>query len=195
MADRQDITIIADIEEESARAFLDLASQVGQHIVAVNMNFEGLVASFVTIQELLLDVRITSSGQECGQPVLVGDDAIQHRACLDLARPAHEGRHAPAAFPVGVLLSAEWGDAGIRPGVVVRPVIRRVHHDGVFGNAEFIELVQHHADVLIMGHHGIVIEALAALAFVLLSGVGAEVHGRGVVPQEERLAILVRLHR
>ena len=115
-------------------------------------------------------------------------DVVEHRARLDLAGPAHEGGHAPTAFPVGVLLGAERGDAGVRPAVVVRTVVRRVHDDGVVGDAQLVELGQHPADVLVVGDHDVVVVALtAALALVLLGAVGPEVHGGGVVPEEERL--------
>ena len=64
------------------------------------------------------------------------DNAVQHRACLDLARPTEETRNAPRAFPVGVLLAAEWRIGAIRPGVVLRAVIGGIHNDGVIGDAE-----------------------------------------------------------
>ena len=105
---------------------------------------------------------------------------------LELAGPANEARHAPAAFPVGVLFRTERRDAGVRPGVVVHAVVGRVHDDGVVGDAKFVDLVQHHADVLVVRDHHVVVVALAALALVLFRAVSAEVHRRGVVPDEER---------
>jgi len=44
-----------------------------------------------------------------------------------------------------------------------------------------------------MGDHDIVVKTLAALALILLGAVSAEVHGRGVIPEEERLVILIGL--
>ncbi len=49
------------------------------------------------------------------------------------------------------------------------------------------------ADVLVVSDHHVVVIALAALALVLLGGMRAEVHGRRVVPHEERLFRLVCL--
>ena len=191
--DRHDIAVVTDIEEELPGAFLHLAAQVRQHVVAVDVNFEGLVAGLVACEKFLLDVRLSGGGQKCRQPILVGNDAVHHRACLDLARPAYEGRHAPSALPIGVFLGPERSDAGIRPTVEVDAVVGRVHDDGVFGDAELIELVQHHADVLVVRDHHVVVVTLAALALVLLSAVGPEVHGRRVVPHKERFFRRVRL--
>ena len=118
------------------------------------------------------------------------DDAVQHRAGLDLARPAHEARHAPAAFPVGVLLAAERRVGAVRPGVVLRAVVGGVHDDGVVGDAQLVELVEHLADLLVVDDHAVAVGVLAALADILLGDVGAEVHRRRVVPEEERLVRL-----
>jgi hypothetical protein len=38
---------------------------------------------------------------------------VNHLAGLDDPRPAHNAGHAPAAFPVGVLLSSELGTGAI----------------------------------------------------------------------------------
>ena len=46
-------------------------------------------------------------------------------------------------------------------------------------------------DLLVVGHHHVVVEPLPALALVLLGAVGPEVHGRGIVPHEERLPVPV----
>ena len=108
-------------------------------------------------------------------------------ARLPLARPAQEGRHAVGALPVAVLLGAERRDRGVRPGVVVRAVVGRVHDDGVVGDAELVELVEDHADVAVVLDHAVVVLALAADAAVLRLHVGAEVHAGRVPPEEERL--------
>ena len=52
---------------------------------------------------------------------------------------------------------------------------------------------EHHADVLVMRDHHVVIVTLAALALVLRSAVGAEVHAGRVVPHKERRVRRVRL--
>ena len=73
-------------------------------------------------------------------------DLVGHRAGLDVTRPVNHGRHAPGAFPIGVLLAAERRRPGIWPGVLVGAVIDGVEHEGVAGDAEIIELFQEHAD-------------------------------------------------
>ena len=61
---------------------------------------------------------------------------------FDLARPADHGRHAEGAFPVGVLLAAERRHGAVRPRVHMRPVVGRVDHDGVVGDAEVVERLE-----------------------------------------------------
>jgi hypothetical protein len=48
------------------------------------------------------------------------------------------------------------------------------------------------ADILVVGDHHVVVISLPALALVFIGSVGAEVHGRRVVPDEEGLIRLVR---
>src|SRR3984893_17627420 len=58
-------------------------------------------------------------------------------------------------------------------------------NDRVVGDTQLVELGQHPADVLVMGHHDIVVVSLAALALVLFRAVRPEVHRGRVVPQEK----------
>ncbi len=67
-------------------ALLHLAGQVGQHVEAVNVDLEGLVPGLVPLQKLGADIRFSGRGQESRKPVLVGDDAVEHRASFELAR-------------------------------------------------------------------------------------------------------------
>ena len=139
------------------------------------------------LKQLLGDVRIAGGSEQRREHVDVRDDAVVDRSGLDRARPADEARYAPAAFPVGVLLPAERRVGAVRPGVVLRTVVGRVHDDRVVGDAQLVELVEHHADLLVVHDHAIAVRILAALAEVLFGNVRAEVHRRRVVPQEERL--------
>ena len=152
--------------------------------MTLNVLPRGLVAG----PALRRDVRLAGRGQERRQHVLKGDDAVERHARLPLRRPAQEGRHAVGALPVAVLLGAERRDRGVRPGVVVRAVVGRVHDDRVVGDAELVELVEDHADVAVVLDHAVVVLALAADAAQLILDVGAEVHARRVPPEEERLA-------
>src|SRR6478609_2570163 len=99
-------------------------------------------------------------------------DAIGDRARFDLFRPAEEKRYTKGAFPVGVLLAAEWGGAGIWPGVFVRTVVGAVHDDGVFGDAELIEQIEHLSHVVVVIDHGVVIRRLPATGLTQALGLG-----------------------
>ena len=59
--------------------------------------------------------------------------------------------------------------------------------DRVVGDAEFIELVEDHAHVVVVLDHGVVVVALPAQPAGLVLDVGTEVHAGRVPPQEERL--------
>ena len=187
---RHDLAVIAEIHEGVSRALLHLSGQVGTHVVAVEMDVVLLATDRGAVQELLGHVRVAGGREQRREHVDVGDDAVQDRTRLDLAGPAHEARHTPAAFPVRVLLAAERGVGAVRPGVVLRAVVGRVLDDGVVGDAQLVELGEHHANLLVVDDHAIAVGVLPALAEVLLGHVGAEVHRRGVVPEEEGLVRL-----
>ena len=75
----------------------------------------------------------------------------------------------------------------------MRAVVGRVHDEGVVGDAELVEIVEHLADVLVVVDHRVVIGRLPAarLPEALGLGVGAEMHVGRVEPDEERLAGVV----
>src|SRR4051794_39842976 len=123
----------------------------------------------------------------------MADDAVQDRACLDLARPANEAWYAPSTLPVGVLLAPERRVCAVRPSVVLRSVVGRVHDNGVVGDSQFFELVEYHPDLLVMDDHAIAIRVLSALTEVLFCDMGPKMHSRRVIPQEERLLLFCLL--
>ena len=53
-ADRQDVAVIADVKEELPRTFFRLAGQVGDQVVAVDMDLVGLFADLVPLRSLSL---------------------------------------------------------------------------------------------------------------------------------------------
>ena len=75
----------------------------------------------------------------------------------------------------------------------MRTVVGRVHDEGVVGDAEIVEHLEHLTDVLVVVDHGVVIRALelARLAQAFRLGVGAQVHVGEVHPDEGGLACLV----
>src|SRR3954453_8825148 len=125
----------------------------------------------------------------------MADDTIQDRACLDLAGPADEAWYAPSTLPVGVLLAPERRVCAVRPSVVLRSVVGRIHDNGVVGDSQFFELVEYHPDLLVMDDHAIAIRVLSTLTEVLFCDMGPEMHSRRVVPQKKRLICFgLRLH-
>ena len=167
---------------------LDLAGQVGQQVVAVDVHLERRVADLEPGLELVDDVGVAGGGEERRQPVVVLDDLVGHRPGRDLARPADQLGDAEGALPVGVLLAAERRHRPVRPRVHVRPVVGRVDDDRVLGDAELVEQVEEQADVAVVVDHRVVVLGLPrpGLADALRLGVGEQVHVGGVHPHEER---------
>ena len=152
------------------------------------MNLVLLAARLVALKQFFFDVGHASRRQQGRRPIEVGNDVVGDRARLDVAWPAHHGRYAVGAFPVGVLLASERRHAGVGPGVHVRTVVGTVHDDGVVGDAQLVDLVEHGADILVVVDHRVMVRALPAsgLAQALGFGVGAEVHVGEVDPDEHR---------
>src|SRR6185436_16736541 len=98
-------------------------------------------------EALLSDLVVTGNREHRRQHVDVRTDAVQGDAGLDLVRPAHETRHAPAAFPTRVLLTAERSVSSVGPGVVLWTVVGGIHDDGVVGDAQVVELLEQLADL------------------------------------------------
>jgi hypothetical protein len=67
---------------------------------------------------------------------MVLDDLIGDRAGRNLAGPAYQLGNAKGTLPIRILLTAEGGHPTVRPAVHVRPVVRAVHDEGVFGDAQ-----------------------------------------------------------
>jgi CBS domain-containing protein len=191
-ADGDDFAGIIDIDE-LARAFLGFAGEVFVEVVAVDVVLVAAAVEFDALEEFFLDVGSAGGGGEGGQPVFMGNDAVEGHAGLPFAGPFDEAGHAEGAFPVRVLLAAEGRGAGVRPGVVVRAVVGGVLDDGVVGDAEFVDELEQLADVHVVLDHAVVVfvAACSAEADVLGFDMGAEVHAGAVPPAEERLAGLV----
>jgi hypothetical protein len=139
-ANAQHVAVVAEVEEELSGALFHLAGEVRQQVEPVDVVLElpsdRLVAAFL---ELFADVRVPCHREESRQPIVVLDNPVRHRASLDLARPAHQQWHAERAFPVRVLLASERRRAGIGPGIHVRAIVGRIHHEGVVGDSELVQ--------------------------------------------------------
>ena len=123
-------------------------------------------------------------------------DLVVPAAGLDLAGPAHHGRHTPSTFPVGVLLPAERCHGRIWPGVHVRTIVRGVKDDGVVSNAQLVKQGEEFTDVHVVFDHaaGILVRGRVLLftdRHLLVADMGAEVHACAAPPDEPGLACLV----
>ncbi len=74
-------------------------------------------------------------------------------------------------------------------------IVGAVEDDRVVSNAQFIELLEYHSDVLVMVDHDVVVDSLPApsLAHAFGFRMGSEVHMREIHPDEKRFAGLVLL--
>ena len=192
VAQRREVAVVGPVEELPARRLLLLALEVRQQVVAVEVDLVVAAHGRVAREQLLLDVGLADRGQQRRQHVLVREHVVVDRARLDHARPSDQGRNPVAAFPLGVLLAAERRRAAVRPAHHLGAVVGRVHHDGVVGDAELVELVEQLPDHAVVLDHAIGIDADAGDALGRGLEVGPDVHPGGVPPQEERLARGVR---
>ncbi len=115
--------IIAPVQEGSARPPLGIAGQVGKKIIAIEVVAIILAVDLRAGFQLLGNIRAPRSSHKCRHPIGMGHDVIENGPRGYFARPAHHGRHPETALPVGVLLTAERRDTGIRPGIEVRTVV------------------------------------------------------------------------
>ena len=192
-----EVAVVGDVEEVLARALLGGSGDVVELVVTVEVHLVRRTGQVGATLEPVRDVGVSGSGQQGDEPVVVADDPVEHLTRRDAPRPAHHGRHPVGPLPVGVLLVPEGRHAGVRPAVHVRSVVGRVHDDRVVGELVLVEVVQHRPDQLVVVAHRVVVLRLppAGLAPASVLDVGAEVHVRGVQPDEERgVAVLGLAH-
>ena len=115
------------------------------------------------------------------------EDIVQHLAGLNAAGPTDHAGHAEAAFPGGGFFAAKWRGSTIGPGHHFSAVVGAVDHDGVLRNAKIIKLLQQLADMAIMFHHTIRINAKPGLALAFCLQPRPDMHARGIEPGEEGL--------
>ena len=185
-----EVAVVGPVEEFAALVRALAGEQVAL-VVAVEVNLEGLAGGIVALQQLVLDVRLAGRGDQRRRPVLGREDVVDLGARRHQAGPAHHRRHAIAAFPVGVLLAAERRGAAVGPGERLGAVVGGVDHDRVVGDAEVVELLQELADLPVMLHHAVRIDAEPGLALRLRLEPGPDVHAARIEPDEERLLVAV----
>ena len=72
-------------------------------------------------------------------------------------------------------------------------VVGAIHDDGVVGNFQIVQQVEHFADMLVVVDHDVVVFRLptSGLAQALGLGMGAEVHVGGVKPDKEGFVVFM----
>lgn len=66
VAKRHQVAIVVEIEESISGALGLPAGEVGQLVVAIEMNLEGLRTGLMALEQLLLDIRITAAAKNVG---------------------------------------------------------------------------------------------------------------------------------
>src|SRR5262249_41844809 len=145
------------------------------------------------LEKLVGDVRIACRSDKRREPVEARDDAVLDRARFDLTGPANDGWHAEAAFIAGALGRLERGHAAVRPGEHLGTIVRREDDDGVVGFAHVVDVLEQGADAVVQLRHAgflkAIVRAVVLHRFVFVRQERPDVHTRGVMPDEERLAI------
>ena len=147
VAGGDDLAVVVDVPELVAGGFVGFAGEVVELVIAVDVVAVFAAVEFSAGAELVGDGGVTGDGGEGGEPIFVGDDAVEGGACREVAWPAEEGGDAVGSFPVGIFLAAERGGTGVWPRVVVWAVVGGVHDDGFVGEAEVVDGFEEDADV------------------------------------------------
>src|SRR5436190_21397946 len=103
------------------------------------------VAQFHTLEQLIGDVRVPSSGEEGGEPVHAGEDSILYGVRWHVAGPAQNARYAEAALEDCSFGLREGRGATIRPGEEFSAVVCGENDNGVVVQAKVFELLHHQA--------------------------------------------------
>ena len=161
------------------------------------MHLEGLIADLLAGQQLAHHVRIAGRGDQRREPVEPGDNAVLDLARRHLPGPAHDRRHAEAAFETGALAAGKRCLSAVRPGEILGAVVGGEHDDGVVVEPVALQVGHHRADDIVELRHAGFLDAPAVLGvaqrFILLGQMRHDVHARRVEPHEERLLVGARL--
>src|SRR5581483_7382208 len=113
-------------------------------------------------------------------------------AGLDLAGPADEERRADAAFGGGEVRTVEEAAGAATREMILGAVIAAEDDDGVLADAELIDLVEQHAEIVIEHQQAVAPFAVLALPLEFGTGDHRKVHHRMIEVEEERLLLLHR---
>jgi hypothetical protein len=84
------LAALAEVEDLVPGGLVHFTFEIGQEVVAVEVDLPGLAVGLESIFHFFDDIRHARGRQERGQPVLMGDDLAANSARLDHARPADE---------------------------------------------------------------------------------------------------------
>src|SRR5262245_65732008 len=85
--DREQVSVIAPVEEFLARRFFHLALEERHQVISVEMHFEGLAARCVPFRTFRHNIRVTGRRAESWQEVLMSEEIAVNSARFDNARP------------------------------------------------------------------------------------------------------------
>src|SRR5262249_10090029 len=115
----------------------------------------------------------------------------------NLAGPADDRRHAEPALKRRTLATCERGLAAIWPSEVLRAVVSGEGNDGAVVYPHLLHLLHDRTDDVVKLRHTGFLDRPAifgrAHLLVLVGEVGDDVHAGGIEPEEERLAVVLRL--
>src|ERR1700722_8267710 len=155
VSDGHQVAVVTPVSESRARTGLHLAFQMRKQVKAINVDLERLFPRCVALLELFHNVRFPGGREKCREHVLMRENLVADSARLDDTRPTNRAGYSPTAFPVGVLLAAEHCGSPIWPGHDFGTVVGGVHHNGVVGDSQFIELGEQLSDLAIMFDHAV----------------------------------------
>src|SRR5215475_14615712 len=114
------------------------------------MDLVSRLAELGSAQQLVLQVGQTRRGSECDVKILMALQRVRDGPSGDNAWPAQQAGYAHAPFPGRAFFAAERCIAAIGPVQQLEAIVGRIDDDGVVGDSKLVELVQEHADMLVM---------------------------------------------
>src|SRR4029453_13716567 len=96
--------------------------------------------------QLFDDVGVARRSKEGREPIEPGDEAVLDLARRHLARPANDPGYTEAAFHHRALALREWRLSAVGPSEDFGPVVGGEHDDGIFVDAQALELLHQPTD-------------------------------------------------
>ncbi len=97
------------------------------------------------------DVR-SSNVRKCGEHVNGVDDFVRHTPGGNLARPAHDKRHAKAPFQPSEIRTPPRATPTVVPGKHLRPIVRRKYENRVVADPQVVDGLEQLPDIRVDLH-------------------------------------------